>query len=311
MACKASARRRRPARRMCSSWPIWWRPAGFRRCSWRHPFPPRGIEAVQQAVRSRGFDVGIGGGALRRCAGRSRFASGYVPRHDARKHRYHRGRPCRGPRVSIRVNDPTAIEVRDLTVAYRDQPVLWDIDLTVPSGVLMAVVGPNGAGENHLRQGPAGAVEDFRRAHPLLRISVRGMPAANRLCAATGQRRLGFPDQRARCGDDGAVRAVGMDTETGQTRARTRPGSPGKGGYGRFRRPADPATVRRAAATRFSGARADPGRPDIPDGRTLSGGRRRHRTHHYRPAARTAGKGANAPGRTPRPAKPSRSTSIM
>ncbi len=41
----------------------------------------------------------------------------------------------------------TAIEVRDLTVAYRDKPVLWDIDLTVPSGVLMAIVGPNGAGK--------------------------------------------------------------------------------------------------------------------------------------------------------------------
>jgi len=41
----------------------------------------------------------------------------------------------------------SAIEVRDLTVAYRDKPVLWDIDMTVPSGVLMAVVGPNGAGK--------------------------------------------------------------------------------------------------------------------------------------------------------------------
>ena len=40
-----------------------------------------------------------------------------------------------------------AVEVRDLTVAYRDRPVLWDIDLTVPAGVLMAIVGPNGAGK--------------------------------------------------------------------------------------------------------------------------------------------------------------------
>ena len=40
-----------------------------------------------------------------------------------------------------------AIDVRDLTVAYREKPVLWDIDLTVPSGVLMAIVGPNGAGK--------------------------------------------------------------------------------------------------------------------------------------------------------------------
>ena len=43
-----------------------------------------------------------------------------------------------------------ALEVRDLTVAYRDKPVLWDIDLTVPSGVLMAIVGPNGAGKTTL-----------------------------------------------------------------------------------------------------------------------------------------------------------------
>lgn len=43
-----------------------------------------------------------------------------------------------------------AIEVRDLTVAYHNQPVLWDIDLDVPSGVLMAIVGPNGAGKTTL-----------------------------------------------------------------------------------------------------------------------------------------------------------------
>jgi manganese/zinc/iron transport system ATP- binding protein len=45
---------------------------------------------------------------------------------------------------------PKAIEVHDLTVAYRESPVLWDIDLTVPPGVLMAVVGPNGAGKTTL-----------------------------------------------------------------------------------------------------------------------------------------------------------------
>ena len=41
----------------------------------------------------------------------------------------------------------TAIKVEDLTVAYRDKPVLWDIDLDVPAGVMMAIVGPNGAGK--------------------------------------------------------------------------------------------------------------------------------------------------------------------
>lgn len=43
-----------------------------------------------------------------------------------------------------------AIEIEDLTVAYKDRPVLWDIDLQVPEGVLMAIVGPNGAGKTTL-----------------------------------------------------------------------------------------------------------------------------------------------------------------
>lgn len=45
--------------------------------------------------------------------------------------------------------DPV-LEVHDLTVAYRSQPVLWDIDLALPSGKLIAVVGPNGAGKSTL-----------------------------------------------------------------------------------------------------------------------------------------------------------------
>src|SRR5215217_4289052 len=53
----------------------------------------------------------------------------------------------------------TAIEVHDLTVAYREKPVLWDIDLTVPAGVLMAVVGPNGAGKTTLVKAMLGLVK--------------------------------------------------------------------------------------------------------------------------------------------------------
>jgi manganese/zinc/iron transport system ATP- binding protein len=54
--------------------------------------------------------------------------------------------------------DPPAVEVRDLTVAYHDQPVLWDLDLQVPKGVLMAVVGPNGAGKTTLLRAILGLV---------------------------------------------------------------------------------------------------------------------------------------------------------
>ena len=42
---------------------------------------------------------------------------------------------------------PLALDVADLTVAYGDAPVLWDVDLRVPEGVLCAIVGPNGAGK--------------------------------------------------------------------------------------------------------------------------------------------------------------------
>ena len=54
---------------------------------------------------------------------------------------------------------PNAIEVSDLTVAYRDVPVLWDVDLTVPEGVLLAIVGPNGAGKTTLIKAMLGLVE--------------------------------------------------------------------------------------------------------------------------------------------------------
>lgn len=51
-----------------------------------------------------------------------------------------------------------AIDVADLTVAYRDNPVLWDVDLQVPKGVLMAIVGPNGAGKTTLIKAILGLV---------------------------------------------------------------------------------------------------------------------------------------------------------
>lgn len=52
-----------------------------------------------------------------------------------------------------------AIEVSDLTVAYHDRPVLWDVDLEVPAGVLMAVAGPNGAGKTTLIKTMLGLVK--------------------------------------------------------------------------------------------------------------------------------------------------------
>jgi len=45
---------------------------------------------------------------------------------------------------------PPAIEITDLTVAYHEKPVLWDVDFEAPQGTLLAIVGPNGAGKSTL-----------------------------------------------------------------------------------------------------------------------------------------------------------------
>ena len=40
------------------------------------------------------------------------------------------------------------LEVHDLTVSYRRKPVLYGIDLVVPSGSITGIIGPNGAGKS-------------------------------------------------------------------------------------------------------------------------------------------------------------------
>jgi len=52
-----------------------------------------------------------------------------------------------------------AIKIFDLTVSYDLKPVLWDIDLEIPLGALVAIVGPNGAGKSTLIQAILGLVK--------------------------------------------------------------------------------------------------------------------------------------------------------
>lgn len=52
-----------------------------------------------------------------------------------------------------------ALTVTNLTVAYHTQPVLWNVNLTVPTGTLMAIVGPNGAGKSTLIKTVLGLVK--------------------------------------------------------------------------------------------------------------------------------------------------------
>lgn len=79
-----------------------------------------------------------------------------------------------------------ALSVRGLSVAYRDQPALWNISWTSPPAGLVAIVGPNGAGKSTLLKAALGLV-------PALAGEVRffGQPLA------TARRRIGYLPQRA------------------------------------------------------------------------------------------------------------------
>jgi len=60
--------------------------------------------------------------------------------------------------ASAAAHDAVAIDVHDLTVAYHRKPVLWDVDVQVPAGKLVAIVGPNGAGKSTLLKAMLGLV---------------------------------------------------------------------------------------------------------------------------------------------------------
>jgi len=58
----------------------------------------------------------------------------------------------------VSVKSEVAVEVHDVTVAYHRRPVLWDIDVEIPAGRLVAVIGPNGAGKSTLLKAILGLV---------------------------------------------------------------------------------------------------------------------------------------------------------
>ncbi len=79
-----------------------------------------------------------------------------------------------------------ALHVEDLTVSYSDKPVLWDIDLDVPPGVLAAIVGPNGAGKSTLIKTVLGLVKPAA-GH----VYIHGAPYKEE------RRRVGYVPQRS------------------------------------------------------------------------------------------------------------------
>ena len=70
-------------------------------------------------------------------------------------------------------------------MAYREKPVLWDVDLVVPLGQLSAIVGPNGAGKSTLIKAALGLVP---KASGTVRFFGKDLKAA--------RSRIGYVPQR-------------------------------------------------------------------------------------------------------------------
>lgn len=84
--------------------------------------------------------------------------------------------------TSVDTPEPV-IMVRDLTVAYHESPVLWDVDLDIEPGRITAIIGPNGAGKSTLLKAilglvplAAGSIRVFGRPLPKVRSRVAYIP---------------------------------------------------------------------------------------------------------------------------------------
>ncbi|MCD6005143.1 metal ABC transporter ATP-binding protein [Vreelandella alkaliphila] len=84
------------------------------------------------------------------------------------------------------VTTDTALSIQNLTVSYHNQPVLWDINLEIPTGVMAGIVGPNGAGKSTL-------IKSLLELVPSLsgEVMVHGRPYASQ------RRRVGYVPQRS------------------------------------------------------------------------------------------------------------------
>ncbi len=64
-----------------------------------------------------------------------------------------------------------AVSIRGVTVAYGARPSVWNVDLDVPKGCLLAIVGPNGAGKTTLLRAMLGLIPRLQGT-----VTVQGRP---------------------------------------------------------------------------------------------------------------------------------------
>ena len=130
-----------------------------------------------------------------------------------------RGRGAPRPAATALHEPSLALHVEDLTVSYHGKPVLWDIDVNIPPGVMAAIVGPNGAGKSTLIKAVLDLVKPTA-GH----VTIMGAPyrEQRRLVGYVPQRSSvdwDFPTTRARRRDDGPLRPPRLAAAPGPARS--------------------------------------------------------------------------------------------
>ena len=79
-----------------------------------------------------------------------------------------------------------AITVKDLTVAYQEQPVIWDLDFYAPPKTLLGIIGPNGSGKTTLLKSilgiitpTTGDIKVFGKAYDRFKHNIAYVPQKN------------------------------------------------------------------------------------------------------------------------------------
>lgn len=126
-----------------------------------------------------------------------------------------------------------AVKIENLTVEYNGRPTLFNINLEIPSGVLMAVIGPNNSGKTTLiktiagiNKPSAGNVYIFSRPTHAVKNDIAYVPARNfvnwdfpinvyelvLMGSYNRLRRLGAPKSKDKVTAKEALERVGLDT---------------------------------------------------------------------------------------------------
>ncbi|OGN62509.1 MAG: hypothetical protein A3F09_05500 [Chlamydiae bacterium RIFCSPHIGHO2_12_FULL_49_11] len=78
-----------------------------------------------------------------------------------------------------------SVEVENISVAYDDKPVVWNVSFSLPKGAILGIVGPNGAGKSSLIKALVGLVKPQSGS---VRFSGKSFEQAYKSVAYVGQR---------------------------------------------------------------------------------------------------------------------------